>query len=201
MLAYGSSDGTLTFSDAKSGATLATAPHAYAGSLFQIAFSPNGKLVATAGKLSEADSIAPAAKIWNTASYKVEATPSGHTDLVLAAAFVSDGRTLVTCGADEAIKFWDTTTWRETAPSLSQKDYPSALAISPNGRSLATTCADGTMKLWNLATHREVTSLVIGGDAMRIAFSPDGQTLAVWTWTGSLRLWRAPLLDKKPFLQ
>jgi len=125
------------------------------------------------------------------------APPPGHSDVVLDVAFTPDGKTLLTCSADDSIKFWDTTTWREIPPSLRQKEYVSALALSPDGTRLATACSDGTMKLWNVATRREVASLKLGLDPFYIAFSPDGQTLAAQDGGDLLRLWRAPVPDKK----
>jgi WD40 repeat protein len=136
MMATGWFDGTLTFFDAKTGAAMATNAHAYAESFFKLAFSPNGKLLATAGRSAGLEELA--AKIWDTATHKMVAAPPGHTDLVLDVAFTPDGKTLLTCSADDSIKFWDTTTWKEIPPSLGQKEYVSALALSPDGRRLAT---------------------------------------------------------------
>ena len=196
-LAVGLADGTLTFSDAKTGAVIATVPNAYASNIFQLAFSPNGKLLATAGREADAEWERPAAKIWDMVTYKLLATPAGHTDRVLSVAFSPDGQTLVTCGADNSIRFWDTATWKEIPPSLGQKEYVCSVAFSPNGRTLASACYDGTMKLWSVATRREVASLRPGFYAGYVTFSPDGQTLAAKGPGGSVRLWRAPREDRK----
>jgi eukaryotic-like serine/threonine-protein kinase len=195
ILAVGSSHGTITFFDAKTGVRMATNAHAFASD-FMLAFSPNGKLLASAGIQFESEE--PAPKIWDTTTHKMVAAPAGHTDLIIVAAFTPDGKTLVTCGADDSIKFWDTTTWKEIPPSLGHKEYVSALALSPNGRRLATVCSDGTMKIWNVATRRELASLKLGLYGLLIRFSPDGQTLLAGDGGATLRLWRAPVLpDKK----
>jgi WD40 repeat protein len=187
------------------GGVMATIAHAYASNVFQLAFSPNGKLLATTGIQAGLDE--PAVKIWDTATHEMVAATLGYTDLVIDVTFSPDGKTLATGGADDSIRFWDTTTWKEIPPSLGQKEYVSALAFSPNGRTLATACNDGTVKLWNVATRRELASLKLGIYGSRITFSPDGQTLAAWSNYGdggSLRLWRAPVPDTKqsaPFLE
>ncbi|MEO8428073.1 MAG: protein kinase [Verrucomicrobiota bacterium] len=196
VLAVGWTNGTLTFCEAKTGVVIATTPHAYASNIFQIAFSPNGKLLATTGREIEAGR-APTAKIWDVVTHKMVTLLAGHTDVVLSVGFSPDGKILGTCGVDNSIKFWDTTTWKEIPPSLGQKEPVISLTFSPNGRTLATVCSDGTMKLWNVATRRELASLKFGLYARCIAFSPDGQTLAAWNPSGLLRLWRAPVPDKK----
>jgi WD40 repeat protein len=193
ILATGLTNGTLKFSDAKTGAVRATREHAYAQSFFKMAFSPNGKLLATAGQLSESQE--PAAQIWDAATANRVAAPLGHTFLVIDVAFTPDGKTLLTCGGDASIKFWDTTTWKEIPPSLGQKEFVSALALSPNGTRLATACSDGRMQLWNVVTRHEVASLkLLAG--FYITFSPDGQTL-VAQGDGLLSVWRAPVLSNK----
>jgi uncharacterized protein with WD repeat len=131
ILAAGLANGTITFSDAKTGAVMATIAHAYASNVFQLAFSPNGKHLATTGISDEADLKALAPKIWDTATHKLVAAPLGHTDLVIAVAFSPDGKTLATSSADNSIRFWDTTTWKEIPPSLGQKEAVIALAFSP----------------------------------------------------------------------
>jgi len=198
ILATGSTNGTLTFSDAKTGAVMATNVHAYERHIFQIAFSPNGKLLATTGITDGSELNPQAAKVWDTATHKLVAEPRGHTDLVIDITFSPDGKLLATCGVDDSIRFWDTTNWKEIPPSLGHKEYVKALTFSPNGKTLATTCNDGTMKLWSVATRRELASLKVPL-ASYVTFSPDGQTLAVQCDDGALRLLRAPVPDKKQF--
>jgi WD40 repeat protein len=194
-LAIGLVNGTLMFCQAKTGVEITNIPHAYASNIFQVVFSPNGKLLAMSGREFEAGRV-PAAKIWDVATHKMVKLIAGHTETVLGVAFSRDGKTLATCGGDDAIKFWDTVTWQEMTPSLGQKDVVNSLAFSSNGRTLASSSFDGTMKLWNVSTRRELASLKLKMAVQTITFSPDGQTLAAYGWDGLLRLWRAPLTDK-----
>jgi WD40 repeat protein len=180
------------FSDAKTGAVMTPTLHAYSSGFFKLAFSPDGKLLAAAGRPAGAEWEVPAAKVWDIVTHKMVAELAGHTELVLDVAFAPDGKTLVTCAVDDSIKFWDTTTWKEIPPSLGQMEYVSAVALSPNGRTLATACSDGTMKLWSFANRRELASLA-AGNVHYVTFSPDGQALAAFDWDGSLHLWRAPV--------
>jgi WD40 repeat protein len=190
MLLVGLNEGPFTFSDAKTGVVLTRTTHAQGNRILQINFSPNGKLVATAGREAE-DTRVSAVEIWDLATQKKVATLLGHTWAVISAAFSPDGKTLASCSADTSIRFWDTTTWKEILPSLTLKEFGHSLAFSPNGRTLASDSRDGTVKLWNVATRHELASLR-AGDVGYISFSPDGQTLACWYFDKSLRLFRAP---------
>jgi WD40 repeat protein len=194
ILAAGFGNGSLGFFKAKTGEVIATETQAFSGDVFQMVFSFDGKLLAAAGREMEAGR-PPTAKIWEMATQKKVAILTNHTDIVLAAVFSPEGKTLVTSGADDAIRFWDTTTWKEISPSLSQKEPVVSLAISSDGKTLASVSSE--MKLWNFTTRRELASLRLDSPTQYIAFSPDGETLAAYGWDHTLRLWRAPGLEKK----
>src|SRR6266852_5992098 len=68
-----------------------------------VAFSPDGKLLATA-------SADKTGKLWDVESGEVKATLSGHTDCVCAVAFSRDGKTLATGSFDQTAKLWDVET-------------------------------------------------------------------------------------------
>jgi WD40 repeat protein len=195
ILVIGLTNGTLSFWQARTGMEMATIPQAYASNIFQLVFSPNGKLLAVTGREWEAGRV-PAAKIWDVATHTMVKLIAGHRDTVLGVAFSPDGKTMATCGADNSINFWDTTSWREIAPALGQKETVSSVAFAPNGKTLASASFDGTMKLWNFSTRRELASLKLDWAPSNMAFSPDGQTVATLHWDHSLRLWRAPIPDK-----
>jgi WD40 repeat protein len=189
-LAWG--NGTITFCDAKTGMVLATTPQVFASNIFQIVFSPNGRLLAAAGREIEAGR-ASTAKILDAVTHKIVAVLAGHTDVVLSVGFSPDGRILATCGADDSIKLWETTTWKEIPPALRQKDVVVSLAFSPKGKRIASSSSDGTMRIWNVETRRELASLKLESATQYITFSPNGQTLAAYGWDHTLRLWRAPV--------
>ncbi|WP_084196094.1 WD40 repeat domain-containing protein [Streptosporangium amethystogenes] len=69
-------------------------------SVFSVAFSPDGKTLATS---SYDDTV----RLWDVAGRKTIATLTGHTDDVESVAFSPDGTTLATGSHDNNVKLWD----------------------------------------------------------------------------------------------
>ncbi|MER6173600.1 hypothetical protein ABT130_20215, partial [Streptosporangium sp. NPDC001681] len=68
--------------------------------VFSVAFSPDGKTLAT----GSADK---SVKLWDVAGRNTVATLTGHTDDVISVAFSPDGKTLATGSLDKSVKLWD----------------------------------------------------------------------------------------------
>src|SRR5206468_2020998 len=71
--------------------------------IHDLAFSPDGKLLATCGY----DKLI---KLWDAASGKEVRTLKEHSDSVYAVAFRPDGQLLASAAADRAVKLWDVAT-------------------------------------------------------------------------------------------
>src|SRR5450631_189569 len=70
------------------------------GLVFGVAFSPDGKTLATA-------SFDSTVKLWDFATGKETATLKGHTAPVYAVVYSPDGKLLATAGQDNSIRIWD----------------------------------------------------------------------------------------------
>lgn len=68
-------------------------------SVAAVAFSPDGKLIASAGS----DRVV---KIWDCATGKEVATLKGHTGPVTAVAFSPDGKLIASAGGDRTVRLW-----------------------------------------------------------------------------------------------
>jgi len=68
--------------------------------LMHVAFSPDGRLLATA-------SHDKTARLWNTATGACLRTLTGHTDVLNAVAFSPDGRLLATASRDKTARVWN----------------------------------------------------------------------------------------------
>src|SRR5690606_26670836 len=83
---------------------------AHGDTIFGVAISADGKLLATAG----GDRLV---KVWDLATQELKATLEGHVAQVLTVAFDSTGVQLLSGGADQQLKVWDVNT-RERIMSL-----------------------------------------------------------------------------------
>ncbi|MFI9235685.1 helix-turn-helix domain-containing protein [Streptomyces sp. NPDC053079] len=148
-----------------------------------VAFSPDGRLLATAG-------VDHTVKLWDASGYELLASLSGHTDSVEAVAFSPDGRTLATAGFDHSVKLWDVAARRHSATLGGGDSELTSLAFSPDGRTLATGGLDRTVRLWDVAGRRQTATLTGHTDLVHaVAFSPDGRTLASGSGDRTVRLW------------
>ena len=149
------------------------------GWMADIAFSPNGELLAAGTNLG----------VWLydvATSREVALLPAPRVEDI---AFSPDGRTLASSGPYE-IRLWEVTTAHQIA-AIDLDHSPESLAFSPDGRTLAFGSRAG-IELWDVATRtlKAAVHEKVAWGMQSVAFSPDGRTLAAGTWTDySVRLW------------
>jgi internalin A len=171
--------------------------------LGSLAFSPNGKYLATSMYMRDIKGIQ--IQVWDVAtrelvrSFKNE---PAHVHMT-AVSFSPDGKYLVSVGEGMAVRCWDAATWQEvwrlrnlgSGESLRTFTGAYSLAFSGNGQTLAVgTGSKGTIYLLEAATGRERCQFQGHTQAVfSVAFSPDGLLLAsgpeaalVWDVTGQL---------------
>ncbi len=156
----------------------------HTGSVFAVAFSPDGTLIAT----SSGDQTA---RLWDTATGRIVRTFTGHTSRVAGVAFSPDGTLIATSSGDQTARLWDTATGHIVRTLSGHTRAVNGVAFSPDGTLLATSGSiDQTARLWDTATGRAVRSLT--GHTSRlagVAFSPDGALIATTSGDQTARLW------------
>ncbi len=114
--------------------------------VFSVAFSPDGKRIATA-------SAAGSASVWDVQSGKILHILEGNTGHVYIlgfnVAFSPDGKRIVTASIDETTRVWDAESGQELRKLVGHTDYVRGVAFSPDGKRIVTTSGDKTARVWD----------------------------------------------------
>jgi WD40 repeat protein len=153
------------------------------GRVHTVAFSPDGKTLASGG---EDRSI----RIWEPATGReVRRINPAQERGVSSVAFSPDGKRLAASGWGAAVRLWDPATGTEVRRLQGPAEWVSSVAFSPDGKVLAS--AGAGVGLWEVETGKELRRCrsVHGRAPTCVAFSPDGKTVASGSPRGSVQLW------------
>jgi WD40 repeat protein len=184
-LASVSWDGTIKLWSVKDGALLKVFP-GHTQRVWDVAFSPDGKDLATAG------GVEGIVRLWHLQN-PASITLSDHKAVVLQAIFSPDGQMAASGSDDRTVKLWKPN-GEGIATLKGHQAGVLGVAFSPDSQMLASASWDGTVKLWHIDRQSQRYSLLktlIGrcGPNWKVAFSADGQKLAVTCQSGAIAVW------------
>lgn len=149
------------------------------GSPISVAYSPDGKRMATASPNE-------VVKVWDANTGEILFTTAGHS-----ATYSPDGKLLATVISDGTVKTWDAHTGQEL-PLAGQISAGVQAVFSPDGKRLATTTSFNLPRIWDTTTGQELINFPGHKDYVSHAFfSPDGEWLLTTSDDGTARLWEA----------
>ncbi len=132
-LATAGADGLAKVWDAVTGELLLTFAE-HTDSLHSLAYSPDGRTIATTSDENDAS-----VKVWDAHTGQVIYSLTGHPVRVWGLAFSPDSRYLVTGGARGIIKLWDMATGDEVYTVFDEADHIGTARFSPDGEWFVTT--------------------------------------------------------------
>ena len=186
LLASGGGDRQLKLWSGKNNGTARTLT-GYDEWIWNINFSPDGRLIAAAGH-------SLTVCIWNVATgeccHRIQSDQAEV--LVWATDFSYDSRLLATASYDHIIRLWDTQTWQQMTILTGHQGGINSVAFSPKTLHLASGAYDNCVKIWDANEHTCLHTLS-GHQAVvwSVSYSPDGDRVASASFDGMVKVWDA----------
>jgi WD40 repeat protein len=156
----------------------------HAARVWSVAFSPDGKLLASG-------SFDGTIVLWDVEAGTMVRALKHHATTYSRLAFSPDGQSVVAGGEDGTIHYWDVATGEAQPPRTGHTGLVRVVVFSPDGRLRASAGFEKKVRVCEAASGKLVRSFTTETVVTNLVFSPDNKTLAAVGFGPDprLRLW------------
>jgi WD40 repeat protein len=167
----------------KEGDLLREMKNAHSDTVFGVAFSPDGKRLASGG----ADKFV---RVFEAETGKLLKSFEGHTQHVLDVAWGPDGNRLVSAGADDLIKIWDFEKGEKARDLRGHTKQVTRIAFASSGVNFFTVSGDLSARRWSVETGDPSRTFADAKDFLyAVAVNAEGTLLATGGEEGVVRIY------------
>jgi WD40 repeat protein len=148
------------------------------GAIQHVAFSRDGKYIASAERDATTGSWASTIRVWDAETSALVAGPlTGHTGDIKCVAFSPDGSRIISGSRDNTLRIWDSKSGVTVSASRNLEAHSESVqwaAFSPDGKRIVSGSLDRTARVWDSATGALVAGPFEASSVVFcVAFSAD----------------------------